>query len=422
MNSIVFHLAILGDNTPIVFKYHQICRDASSHLCLHDSNYLCMCQGKQTQVDCFNYNPLIDRCDSCLSDGTCVQGDRQGANDFICLCPYCYSGRLCEFSMQPFTFTLDSLLVFERFSTQILYICVVFVLFLAGFVNNCCSFATFRRGKPRKVSVGNWLFVVTLLNQFALLFLLIKFIHVFLGSWIGWSNNESCKSINYLLVIFTRATYWLTSWITIDRLLIAIFPTLQIIKSPRTAIWSSAVTCISISALHIHEILFTISIRQPDSIISLCVVNFQQQPTMVEYNRVSTLLHYVIPFLLQAISITLLIVLAARQRAKTKGTRTSFCEVLNKQFTTQKELYLTPAIIVLSALPQAIFSFSLTCTPLISWQRHGLLVTYLLSYTPQALSFLVHVMPSTAYKQEYYESSLAKMLKRCFRCTVKRVG
>jgi hypothetical protein len=52
-------------------------------------------------------------------------------------------------------------------------------------------------------------------------------------------------------------------------------------------------------------------------------------------------------------------------------------EVLKKQFETQKELYVTPAIIALSALPQAILTFSFACTQLSDWQRHTLLASYL---------------------------------------------
>ena len=60
----------------------------------------------------------------------------------------------------------------------------------------------------------------------------------------------------------------------------------------------------------------------------------------------------------------------------------TFGQVLKKQFDTQKELYVTPTIIALSALPQTILTFSLACTILADWQRHTLLVAYLFSYTP----------------------------------------
>jgi hypothetical protein len=42
------------------------------------------------------------------------------------------------------------------------------------------------------------------------------------------------------------------------------------------------------------------------------------------------------------------------------------------------------------------------------WQRHALLVAYLLSYAPQILGFLSYVMPSTNYKKEFRDTSFAK--------------
>jgi ABC-type tungstate transport system substrate-binding protein len=86
----------------------------------------------------------------------------------------------------------------------------------------------------------------------------------------------------------------------------------------------------------------------------------------------------------------------------------TFVEVLKKQFETQKELYITPTIIVLSALPQTILTFSFACTQLNDWERHSLLASYLLSYAPQVLGFILYVLPSTSYKKELSETFIGK--------------
>lgn len=139
----------------------------------------------------------------------------------------------------------------------------------------------------------------------------------------------------------------------------------------------------------------------------LCVTNFTNQSIFI-YNRIFTLIHYLLPFDIQIISITLLIILAARSRTKTTGGNQSFQQVLMKQFRTQKELYITPIIIILSALPQMILTFSLACTELNLWQRHILLISYLLSYGPQVLGFILYVLPSTTYKKEFSETFLSR--------------
>jgi hypothetical protein len=93
---------------------------------------------------------------------------------------------------------------------------------------------------------------------------------------------------------------------------------------------------------------------------------------------------------------------------KVIGQKMTFSEVLKKQFETQKELYVTPTIIILSALPQAILTFSFACTELSDLQRHALLWSYLLSYAPQVLGFILYVLPSTSYKKEFYETFIGK--------------
>ncbi|UJR20169.1 hypothetical protein I4U23_023301 [Adineta vaga] len=175
---------------PTVFEYHHICRNDTARICFYDSNYLCLCQPEHKGVHCFVHDPFIDHCDLCLSGGKCIKGDVKNSNDFICLCPSCHEGYRCEFSLQAFGFTLDSLLISYTTTVQSIYISLVLGLFILGLFTNFCSFLTFKRAEPRKFGVGNYLLVVTILNQCGLFCLLFKFIHVLLGS-LGRINNMS---------------------------------------------------------------------------------------------------------------------------------------------------------------------------------------------------------------------------------------
>jgi hypothetical protein len=113
------------------------------------------------------------------------------------------------------------------------------------------------------------------------------------------------------------------------------------------------------------------------------------------------------PFFIQTIAISVLIWLTARSRAK--ATARSFIETLKTQFKSQKELYITPIIIILSLLPQAILSFSFACTKLDEvWQQHIVLMAYIFSYTPQILGFLLFVIPSNTYMKEFAETWIGK--------------
>jgi hypothetical protein len=171
----------------------------------------------------------------------------------------------------------------------------------------------------------------------------------------------------------------------------------------------TVVTLLCLFGMHIHELIYYTTIPHLSTGSSICVTNFDAR-SLATYNRVSTLIHYLLPFFIQVISITLLIVLAARSRNKTNSGKMNFRQVLIKQFRTQKELYITPMIIVLSALPQNILTFSLACKELTVWHRHTLLIAYLLSYAPQVLGFILYVLPSTKYKKEFGNTSVGKML------------
>jgi hypothetical protein len=303
--------------------------------------------------------------------------------------------------MEAFGFTVDSLLVECSRTMKIVYLSMIVIIFCFGLFNNFCSFVTFKRPTTRNFGVGNYLFIITCLNKMSLLCLLVKFIQITFQI----TNFGSCKTVSYIFSVFTRSTYWLTSWVTINRLLTIIFPVSTNVKSPRLAIGISIVSLICLFAMHIHEIItYTIV---DDSLI--CVTNLNTNFLSI-YNRLSTLIHYLVPFCIQVIAITLLIVFVARSRTKTTSGKMTFHQILIKQFQTQKELYLTPIIIILSGLPQTILTFSLACTELKIWQRHILIIAYLLSYTPQVLGFILYVLPSTTYKKEFSETSIAKSL------------
>ena len=138
-------------------------------------------------------------------------------------------------------------------------------------------------------------------------FLIVKFIQITFDTL----DTKSCKAISYFVSAFTRSIYWLTSWISLERLLIALFPVSRILRMPRLAI------------------------------------------------GISTIIQYLVPFCIQIISIILLIFVVTRSRWKTTGEKVTFRQALNKQFRTQKELYITPMIIICSVLPQTILTFSL---------------------------------------------------------------
>jgi hypothetical protein len=130
-----------------------------------------------------------------------------------------------------------------------------------------------------------------ILSQCSLFLLLLKFLSIFLGSMGLATNNVSCKSIGYLGSVFTRSTYWLTSWITVNHLLTVLFPTSTKINNLRLAIYLSIGTFVILLVMLLHESFDYQTLRDLDSSAVRCVTNFNQNFVDI-YNRVNTLTHH----------------------------------------------------------------------------------------------------------------------------------
>ncbi|CAF4025453.1 unnamed protein product [Rotaria sp. Silwood2] len=401
-----------------VSKYHQLCQSRSI-LCFHDDNYFCICQANFYRAACFRYDSTADRCAHCLLQGRCVQGQLKSVSDFLCVCSRCYYGHLCQYSTEVFSFTVDSLIAHDIISSRkkisiSIYVLISSLAFLLGFVNNICSFLTFKQPKPREYAAGNYLLILSIFNQCSLFILLVKIIHTVLnlnGNLFNTLLNlYMCKIISYLLSVLTRINYWLTSLITIHRLGLVLYPTKLSIKSPKYAFISATIVIFVLFVFHIHELFFYKLIDDPKQIsATLCVPNYTPYQWSV-YNRVNVMFHYLVPCTIQIITIVVLIIATARNKAKINTKHTQQKLIMN-QLNINKELFITPIIILASALPQAILAFTYACKELVEpWQRYSLLTTYFLSYSPQVLGFLLFVLPSTMYKEEFYKTKLAQIL------------
>lgn len=362
---------------------------------------MCICDRDHLRVECFGYDHDLDRCSSCFANGQCLKGDRLKMNDFLCLCPRCHYGTLCQFNNNGLSSTLDSLILQVSHRYQIMYFVFVFLIFFIGVVTNYASFITFKRVNLRKSAVGIYLLLLTFSSQCSLFSLIMKMILILFNSFM---NDISCKIISYMLSISIRYSSWLTSWIAIVRLSYVLFPFATALKSSRIALTISLITLLIIASMHVHELIFYL--KDPSG-QSACVANF---PSIIStYDRITILTHYLFPFIIQILSITILIIFVARSRSRSNTTRDAFMKHLKRQFKGQKELYITPLVIILSGLPQTISSFSFACIQLAIWQRHALLTTYFLSYAPQLLGFVLFVLPSSSYMQEFRATNLSKI-------------
>jgi hypothetical protein len=197
------------------------------------------------------------------------------------------------------------------------------------------------------------------------------------------------------------------SLIAIERVCYLIFPYSTVLKKRRIGTMLTCLTILIVGLMHIHELIFYRKIVDLNG-QSSCIVDYSSK--ILIYDRISVLINYLIPFSIQILSITILIILAARQRSRMGNNRDTYKEYLKRQFQRQKDLYIPPLVIVVSGLPQTILSFSFACLELVVWQQHALLVAYFLSFAPQLLAFVLFVLPSSNFMKEFEATKLSKTI------------
>jgi uncharacterized membrane protein YdjX (TVP38/TMEM64 family) len=121
-----------------------------------------------------------------------------------------------------------------------------------------------------------------------------------------------------------------------------------------------------------------------------------------------------IPFAIQMIAPSVMIILIVRSRSRSKATsqrHQTFITALRKEFRAKIENYITPIIIMLSALPHTIISFAYACTELKQdWQRYAFLLAFFLTYIPQILGFILCILPSEYARNEFRQTNIGKWL------------
>ena len=100
--------------------------------------------------------------------------------------------------------------------------------------------------------------------------------------------------MSYLLSVLTRITYWLTSFVSIERLCLVLFPTSVTLKNPRRSIGFIIIVILSVFGMHIHELMSYTTIVDLSYLsvdVTVCVTNYVQS-FVSTYSRVNVLIHY----------------------------------------------------------------------------------------------------------------------------------
>jgi hypothetical protein len=306
------HTLISDNNTQSMstyspIEYHSLCQNHTNLFCFRDDFYLCICDENHSRVDCFLYDSKLDQCSRCLAGGRCLQGDRYQANDFICVCPSCYSGARCQFNSNSFVFIFEQLFFEDLVSAKWkITVCLLIIgpllLSLIALPNNLFSFITFRRPKCLCNGVGQYLFYMSVINQISLSVLVARLIHLS-ATMTGFHSRLTidhifCKMLNYLLICFTRISYWLVSFVATERVYTTVFLNGQWLKKPYVARRLITLVFFIVFASGAYELVFVKSFIFDDNNNSnMCIIEFPigSRSKWMLIHQIVSIIHSMLP-------------------------------------------------------------------------------------------------------------------------------
>ena len=407
---------VLSDNERYsVTLFRSFCLNSTYGSCFLSQSYLCYCDHSNiSHSDCLSYEQRYMSCTYCSNRGHCVQGDLVNKTDFVCICPKCVTGLLCQFSLSRFSISLEFLI--EKIDWGGYHFIVPVLFLLIGTIFNGFAILTFGHGKSRRTAVGLHLLANCLFSLLVLLFLCLRVIYLYILRRVqipSEINENLCKSLPYLMYTFYYISLWLMAFITVERALNIVqlfrWPWLQ---KPRTAAIFILIISIIISGSNCMNINQYKLVRHPDDFFAWCVREIE--PNQQLLTQSFSFIHQVIPFLINILAAVTLIATIARSKAHAhkKARRTTLMDQTRKRI----DLLLGPIACFVMQMPEIIILFLNSCDyEDATWFFPFILITYYISFTPHISLFFLYVLPSKIYQNIFLnDTSLGKRIRHMF--------
>ena len=397
--------------------YHLPCKERIGLVCFYDDVHLCLCT-RDRQANCleFDHKMTYDFQGSnfCENQGHCFQDDPECPTSAICACRQCHFGSRCQFSTKGSTLSLDIILGYHihpktGMSQQpfIVKVTIVLVLafFLIGMVNSLLAFQTFKGYETRRVGCGAYLFVSSTVSMMIMILVTLK-CSLLVAAQIGSIRNRSflfiqCLSLDYLIRLGLNTTDWLSAFVAIERS-VNVLQGIKFDKAKSKQMANRMVLMIVLctGSTYLCDPFYRYLADDEDEQRLWCLTRYSSSVQLFDW--LLNIFHFAFPFSINCISASIIIITAARTRSKSQKTR-SFEEHLRQQLKNHKHLLISPAILIVLAFPRLILSFLSGCMESArdSWFY---LVGYFISFIPPMMTFVVFVLPSDVYKEEFHAS------------------
>ncbi|UJR24256.1 hypothetical protein I4U23_027223 [Adineta vaga] len=356
--------------------YQLLCRKHNDLSCFYDEIQICICnKNRTTHCILFKQNRTYvcsNDHNKCENDGYCFQDKLNCPTISACLCRECFYGSTCQFNTKSFSISLDAILGYQINPRAILKsqlnsikftTITIALMFIIGIFNSIISLTIFIQGKIYKVSCGIYLISTCILSIFILITFSLKFLFLLLIQTKIIQNSAlnyyQCKSLDYILRVCLNWSDWLDLFVTIDRALRVI----QGLKfhenrNKKRAKYTTISLFVLSSISNIQEIFYHDLIDDDIEKRTWCITRYSL--FIQKYNIISQSLHFFLPFLLNIISVLIIIIIRIRTRFHIQ-TQYSFYQHIHKEFARHKHIFISPIILILLKTPRLIFSLISTC-------------------------------------------------------------
>jgi hypothetical protein len=419
----------------VMKRYHRPCQMFKniSRICFYDPRiYFCFCNTTTRRSSCFFYDFEYDLCDNCLNGGQCYAGDRKTKRkDFICRCPRCMYGALCEFRMDRLSFSFESLLMLDlnsRTSTihynssgsnqfhstysVWIYLTVSGIMAIVGLVSNIYTHLNLISNSSSQSIMPRYIRLTAFTNQMTLICLLIQIIYIILNQYHILDQSQInllfCKSSSYIFNCFSYTSKCYTTLLSITRAWNV--RQLRIIRkySRKQLVWPVVILLI-IFLFNGTEIIFHRLVTDPRKSKNLvCTVEYTNSVWRITEIIFRFLIH-IVPFILNLFSVMIIIRTVAQSKANIH--RSTFFSEIWKQIKHYREQLLCPILTIICSTPQLLMTLIVKCY---EWNnvyyRTLMIVMHFVSFIPQVLTYYLFVQSSKTYKKPIANTQTGQIL------------
>jgi hypothetical protein len=436
----IFNQTILNEYSYLkrLKLYHLPCNHNHSLRCFFDQYRMCICT-RDRNSECYFYNHEHGNCNYCKNDGLCIRQDpKENSWNFICLCPKCSYGSLCQFAPKNYFITFDMLIgiemkigntLFSQQSTIIhLTLIIIIIMLIFSLIFNTISIIVFSNKKLREVGCDLYLLNLTIISQIGLILLFLRFIYMIIIQM--YTVNDllfvkiSCISLEYLIRLIPSLFDWLTVCISIERTYTVIkdiqFTKLIALKTLKLSRWIILIVLIVNILTTLHRLFYLTLFDEPTINDEprghpSCVLDFGSSSWNI-YEKIINICHLILPFIFNLLSMIVFILYKTKLEltSTVRKTKDTTFFIIKEQLLKYRLLIISPTVILFLEISRFVLTFTLACIEH-AGQRYVYLIGYLISFFPLTAVLFIYILPSPKYKKQ-----LQIFVKKNFRMSLFR--